>query len=400
MPTYEKFDANILIASNTIGVPTGYGQQSKQVAELLLRHGFNVGNLSNYGLEGRIDSIKLKHGTVSHYPRGLRPYSDDVLPIWFEKFKRDNPAEKSAVLTLYDVWVYLDALKSGHLKDIPLISWAPIDHVTIPPKVLEFLKQDQVTPIAMSLHGQRLLDEQGVESTYIPHAIDTNVYKPTPKINGIPVREFLGIPEDSFLVSIVAANKANGQIHRKGFAEALLAFSIFQRSNPNSYLYLHTDVRPTMGGFDLGRLLKAVGLSKEHVIIADPTELHLGYPPEALAAFYTASDVLLATHYGGGFEIPVIEAQACGTRVITSGWTATVDLVAEDSYLVDGQPFWNETQAAFWQIPLVPSVVQALQLAHDAPRGRSQAAIDFAKQFDSETVWQSYWMPFLKGYFK
>jgi glycosyltransferase involved in cell wall biosynthesis len=400
MTTYEKFDANILIASNTIGVPTGYGQQGLQIAERFLRHGFTVGNASNYGLEGRTDTLKLKHGSVKHYPRGMRAYSDDVLPVWFEQLKDDNPGKPSAVLTLYDAWVYLDALKQGHFKDMPIMAWAPIDHVTIPPKVLEFLKHEQVTPLAMSPHGQRSLEEQGVISHYIPHAIDTKVFKPTHTVNGMPTREFLGVPDDAFLVSMVGANKANGQVHRKGYAEALLAFAIFQRANPDAYLYLHTDIRPAMGGFDIGRLLQAVGLSKDRVIIADPQALHLGYPQEALAAFYTASDVLLATNYGGGFEIPVIEAQACGTRVITSGWTATQDLASEDSWLVDGQPFWNETQAAFWQIPLVPSIVQALQLAHDAERGESKTAIEFASKFDTERVWSWYWLPFLRGYFK
>ena len=399
MPTYEKFNANLMIASNTLGVPTGYGQQGAQLAERLLRHGFNVANASNYGLEGRTDTIKLKTGTVTHYPRGMRQYSEDVLPTWFNQFNLDNPADKSAVLTLYDVWVYLDALKSGHLKDIPIMSWVPLDHVTIPPRVMEFLKHEQVTPITMSPHGQRLLEEQKIESTYIPHSIDTKVFKPT-DYEGRSGREFLGVPEDAFLVSIVGANKANGQVHRKGFGEMLLAFAIFAQQHPDAYLYLHTDVRPVYGGFDLARLLKAVGLSADRVLVANPEVLQLGYKPEALAAFYTASDVLLATNYGGGFEIPVIEAQACGTRVITSGWTATQDLASEDSWLVSGQPWWNETQAAFWQIPSIPSTVQALELAYKAERGASQTAINFAKKFDNESVWSWYWLPFLRGYFK
>jgi hypothetical protein len=38
-------------------------------------------------------------------------------------------------------------------------------------------------------------------------------------------------------------------------------------------------------------------------------------------------------------------------------------------------------------------------LAYQAPRGVSQASIEFAKQFDVERVWGWYWMPFLREYF-
>jgi len=108
---------------------------------------------------------------------------------------------------------------------------------------------------------------------------------------------------------------------------------------------------------------------------------------------------LLATSYGEGFGVPTVEAQACGTRVIGSGWAATPDLVSEDSWLVPGQPFWNEPQKAFFQIPAIGSILTALEEAYRAERGFSATARSFALQFDIPTVWDKYWMPFLRGYF-
>jgi len=133
--------------------------------------------------------------------------------------------------------------------------------------------------------------------------------------------------------------------------------------------------------------------------MANSTRLRVGYPQEHLAAFYTASDVVMNATMGEGFGVTSIEAQACGTRIITSNWTASQDLAGPDSYLIDGQPFWDEPQAAFYQLPLIPSIANALELAYDAPRGVSLESIKFAKQFDTDKVWDKYWMPILRDFY-
>jgi glycosyltransferase involved in cell wall biosynthesis len=135
------------------------------------------------------------------------------------------------------------------------------------------------------------------------------------------------------------------------------------------------------------------------VTFANADELRVGYSQAHLAGIYSASDVLLATSYGEGFGVPTVEAQACGTRVIASGWAASKDLVSDDSWLVDGQVFWDEPQKAYFQIPNVGSIVDSLIDAYDDTRGFSATARKFALQFDAETVWHRYWMPFLRGYF-
>jgi glycosyltransferase involved in cell wall biosynthesis len=391
----EKLSGVISVASNSYDIPTGYGQQVKFLIDRLVKHGFKTANLSNFGLQGSIEEIKTPYGKVAHYPVGYRAYSDDAIPVWHNHFSTQFPNVKDAVLTLYDQWVYNDMPFDGNI-----IAWTPLDHVTLPPAVLKFLSKENVTPVTMSPHGQRQLEKVGIESTYIPHSVDTKVMKPTQTVfDGIPTRDYLGVPKDAFMVSIVAANKANGLVHRKALAEQLMAFAIFKREYPDAYLYIHSEPSNAFGGFNIPQLLRAVGLDNESVIILDQNINRVGYPSEYLAAIYTASDVMLQVTYGEGFGVPVVEAQACGTRVITSNWAATQDLAGPDSFLVDGQPFWDEPQAAFYHIPNIGSIVNALKLAYDAPRGVSVANIDFAKEFDVDRVFNWYWMPFLRSYF-
>jgi len=385
------YKAAISIASNSPGTPTGYGVQSMLLAERLKAAGYDIAALSNYGLEGSITTLETSAGKIAHYPKGLTPYSGDALALWHSHFiaGRDIP---NALLTLYDAWVYEGA---QDIDSLPIWSWTPVDHVAIPTRVLKWAKRPNVKTIAMSPFGQRLFEKAGIKSTYIPHAVDTKVYKPTDTIAGYKAREFMGVDDDAFLVGFVGANKANASIHRKAIAENLLAFSLYYKENPKAVLYIHSEPSRAYGGFDIPNLLKAVGLPPEAVVFADPTTLRTGYPADQMAGIYSALDVLLHASYGEGFGVPAIEAQACGTRVIGGNWTATPDLLGEDSWLVDGQPFWDEAQTAFFMIPLVPSIVGALQQAAEA-RGDSEPSVQFAKQFDADLVFKKYWKPFLK----
>ena len=394
---YEKISGVISLASNNPGAPTGYGVQAEFLVRYMKRHSMNVGVLSNYGLEGAIGEHRTEFGVVPVFPKGVAPYSQDVLTVWHEFHRQSAPDLKHAIMTLYDVWVY-----NGWKDDIPVISWVPLDHVTLPPGVAQFLRRENVTPVAMAPHGKRQLDNADISSVYIPHAVNTKVFQKTPKIMGpdgmMPTRELLGVSDDTFLVAMVAANKANSILHRKSYDVNFMSFSAHLQSHPDSHLYVHADPAPNVGGFDLGVLARVCGIPPEKITFANRDKYRVGYSQAELAALYSAADVLLAPSYGEGFGVPTIEAQACGTRVIGSGWAATADLVAEDGWLVEGQPHWDHPQSAFFQVPLLASVVSALALA-DKERGFSAVSRKFALDFDEELVWTDYWMPFLKEYF-
>jgi len=391
-----KIKGTVSVWSNSPGQPTGYGMQAKLLVDRLQRDGAKVAALSNYGVEGNISTYDTGHGFIPHYPRGMGAYSNDVAPMQHNHWKAQNKGLKDVLITLYDVWV----LQGAAWDKLNIASWVPLDHTTLPPKVEAWLRKPNVTPIAMSPFGVEQMRSKGIECEYVPHAIDTNIMKPTWQMQGQNVRDFMGVDEDTFVVGSVAANKASGLIHRKAFSENLLAFSIFHQKHPNSVLYLHTDPLGAAGGWNLLPMLQAMGIPKEAVMFPPFVDFKFGMPAEEVAALYTGMDVLLAPSYGGGFEIPIVEAQACGTRVIASSWTAPKDLVASDGWLVEGQPMWDPAQASFWQVPLVPSIVSALELAYEAGRGRSQVAIDFAQQFEVETVWEKYWVPVLKKLLK
>ena len=397
MPTKkEKLAGAVSLWSNSYNAPTGYGQQATHLLNNLKRAGLDVQMLSNYGLEGTPSTIQTPHGEVPHFPRGIDLYSNDSAPIDHKNWVARNKEKPNLFISLYDVWV----MQAKAYDDFSIASWVPLDHVTMPPKVEAWLTKPNVTPIAMAPHGVRQMTAKGIECEYVPHAVDTKTYKPTFEIGKHEINQYLGVKDSDFIVGMVAANKASGLVHRKAFSEALLAFSIFAKQRPDALLYLHTDVYGQAGGWNLLKILQSLGIPKDQVLLPNPHDYRFGLAQSDLAALYTRMDVLLAPSYGEGFGVPSVEAQACGTRVIGSNWAATPDLVSEDSWLVDGQPAWDSGQDAWWEVPSVPSLVKALDEAYDSPRGVSQVAVDFAKQFDIETVWDNHWVPVLKKLLK
>ena len=376
------------MASNGPFAPTGYGEQTAQVVKRFQKAGIETAVAVNYGLEG----TRMEWEGIPLFPRGLDVYSNDVIPAYAMDWGKPTGMQP-LVVTLFDCWVF-----RGQGWDLMerVASWVPVDHYPVPPAVMEWLRRPNVTPIAMSRFGENAIKQQGVECLYVPHAIEGSIVKPTETIEGsdgaVPARQWMGIPDDVYVVWMTAANK--GSLDRKSFAEAFLAMSIVMEKHPDVWFYVHTEPSAAMSGLDLRGLAAAVNLPMDRVRFPDSYSYRMGIPKEALAAIYTGMDVLLAPSRGEGFGIPVVEAQMCGLPVITSNATAQAELCG-DGWKVDVQPQWDEAQKAWWFTPLVPSIVDSLEAAYARGPGRSQAAMDFAAQYDADIVFDEYWRPAL-----
>jgi hypothetical protein len=230
-------------------------------------------------------------------------------------------------------------------------------------------------------------------------AIDTkDTYKPTATFNGKTGRQLMGFtgddPESYFVASIINANK--GVPGRKAWAENLLAFSIFAAKHDDARLYIHSERHGNMGGQNLDAIIAAVGLQPHQYAVVNQYAQHVGIPNEAMAALYTATDVLMAATYGEGGGLTVVEAGACETPCIVNNFTAQPEMVSEDSYLTDGQPWWDAPQSAWWNIPNVPSIVAALEEAYAKGRYRSAKQREHVKQYDADHVWDTLWRPYME----
>lgn len=353
----------ILWSSNAPHALSGYGVQSRHVVEGLQRMGHEVALAPNFGLQGGA----IEAGGTRIYPLWREKIGQDVIPYHAKHWDAD------LVITLYDLWPY-DTTFAARLK-MPWACWFPQDSYPPCPTVVERAGQADY-PIAMSKFGIDSMAEQGVDCYYIPHGVDVAVYAPGGKA---AARETLKLPEDKFIVLMVAANQSFPS--RKAFPENLSGFARFHKEHPDSLLYLHTTRMPrgqAWEGIEMDRLTHALGI-QDAVVFTDEYALALGLPAEAMAEIYNAADVLLSASMGEGFGVPIIEAQSCGIPVITTDCSAMSEITLNGVKVKPLQESWTAINT--WQaVPPIAGIEKALNIIYEQPAEDKRKAADAARQ--------------------
>jgi glycosyltransferase involved in cell wall biosynthesis len=359
--------------------------------KLLPKDNYKVAVACNYGLEGPNSHWNNGSEMIPLYARGNDMWSNDTITAHAWHWNNMNKGSKFLIMTLFDVWVF----DKRHWGKYPVACWTPVDHNPVPSPVSDWARNEFVTTIAMSKFGKAQYEALGIEAEYIPHGIE-KVWQPTEFLKTadggeMNPRKFMKVEDDQFVIGINAANK--GFPSRKAWAENLLAYSIFAKDKKDVMLYLHTDI-VGQGGSNLLDLIKSLGIPDDKVKWVDQYAYRSGLPQEVVAGIYSSMDVLLATSYGEGFGIPVLEAQACEVPVIVSDCAASPELVG-DGWKVGGQLFWNPPMKAWYTIPNVDEIVDALNQAYKRGRKKSKKAREFALQYDADLVYETMWKPVL-----
>lgn len=370
----------LLLHSNAPFSGTGYGQQCSLFALRLKEH-YALSISAYYGVEGAVipwNGIPLLPGIANTH--GNETILEHARTVFGRGQERDG-----LTVTLMDVWV----LDPNVWSQLNTACWVPVDHEPAPRPVVDYFRASGSIPIAMSKFGQEMLAD--LDPLYVPHGVDTKVYAPQPKDES---RKELGLPDD-FIVGMVAANKGNPS--RKCFVEAFQAFKLFLGKHRKAKLYLHTEASGRFQGVNLPQALADVGVPPEAVIYCDQyRSAHFPFPDEHMAKVYSSLDVLLSPSAGEGFGIPVIEAQACGTPVIVSDFSAQPELVGA-GWTVKGTKTY--TPIGSWQLrPDVPDIAEALEAAYEARDDDAFAvsARDKALAYDAEVVFNDYMLPALQ----
>jgi glycosyltransferase involved in cell wall biosynthesis len=375
--------AKIVMVTNTVLAPTGYGTQGLQLGLRALKAGHDFSVAANYGAPVNMEA----HG-IKIYAEGLLKYANDSGPENIALAARDG----GFGMTLFDVWTGV----ADAWHHLPLVCWVPVDHDPVPPKVAEWcIKGGNKYIVAMSKHGEQALLKAGVPRdrlTYIPHALDRSIWNADVQ----PMRETLRVPEDAHLTIITAMNKGK----RKSFPEMLTAWTIFANVTPNSYLYLHTDKWGHMDGVNLIPLLQALGAPEDRIRWVNSVQMRAGVPAETVARLMRSADVLLLASRSEGFGLPVIEAQSVGTPVIVTDHCAQPELVRTHGHIVEGQLHWEDFQQAFSKIPNVQKIYFALLANYEeTKRGEVDRAALAATmdEYDADRVYSEKWEPLFQS---
>lgn len=353
----------------------GYGTQTATAVQRLTKLGHKVAIFAFYGLEG----TKIDWHGIPIYPNNPRDWGQTDSYMFYQDFEAD------IYLTLVDAWV-----QKGLDVRMNWVPWMPVDHDPIPPMLVKMLKEAAglVKPIAMSKFGQQQLKNNGIDAYYIPHSIDTTIFKPDTESGDINRKRFQW--EGKFIIGTVGTNHSE----RKNWTTSLKAVKILADRHPNEIVYYcHTDPVDNRG-INLPSLQLKLDLGG---IAFFPPRVKLisGIDVETMAQIYNTMDVFLLPTKGEGFGIPLMEAQASGVPIITTKCTAQTELMGGGWFIEKLTPFWSGL--ASWQFECtVEEVVERLEQAYQAKKDGSikekqEAARKKALEYDDNLIYGKMW---------
>lgn len=364
--------------------PSSYSVLVNRSLPQMVRGGHKVILSTWYGLQGQPlpwvinDDKGERLANVTVLPTDGNNYGiDSIVPTY-------NFNQADALITISDVWIFPAEIT----KQTVFCPWLPIDHDPAPGPVLQSL-ESAVYPMVMSQFGVDTLENAGVKSKLVPGSAPTKTFKPGDKSEA---RETFGISDDIFLVTMVAANKDPAD--RKGFAEAIAGFAEYAEENENARLYLHTKWG---GAVNIPAILKSFGIEKL-AMQPDNYALSMGMLDEQyMANVYRASDVLLNPCKSEGFGLPLIEAQMCGCPIAVTDFATTTEVFFA-GWKLQGQLDWSNGQNSWRKRVYISEIVGALREANKSRGNRKlyKKAINGAKRYDTDQVFNQYWKPALK----
>lgn len=375
----------ILVNTNAPWASSGYAQQAADFIPLIKKEGYDIRILAFYGLQGG----EIEWNGIHCYPPIDDVWGADAMLLHNVEFKAD------ITMTLQDTFV-LDPEKLRQLnRFVPI---APIDHEPTPEAVLQRLRL-AYRVISYSKFGHDQLAKEGIHSTLIPHTVNTDIFRPLNKSECRRIVETWckgSIPDDAFVVGMIAANKENPP--RKSFQEAMDAFRMFLDKHPRSILYIHTNLMDARGGFPIMEYAAKIGI-QNNILMTENFIMRFKLKKEQMPILYNAFDVLLEPSVYEGFGVPPYEAQACGVPAIVNDFTALRDAV------IDGKTGWKIKVAyrrftpvgSYAGVPSVDSIYECLLKAKDTnlvKMGKKSRSF-VEENYSLKKVFETKWKPFL-----
>jgi len=260
---------------------------------------------------------------------GGKQFGQLALPYWIAK------KEPDVVLTLGDFWMLSWMWKSDIITTWTY--WFPIDGVPITDDIKRMLKRVDV-PVCFSKFGYNLCTEAGIRCYYIPHGVNTKIFRPLPEEEKRRIKIEYGIPPDKKVIIRVDRNQ-----RRKKIPQTLLAFKIFHEWYPDTVLYLHMDKRDPEG-WDLEFIAKRLGLKVGKDVFFPPPhkmrDFMLGVSEEEMNRVYNMGWVHDRLTGGEGFGLSGVEGMAAGLPSVATNYTTSEELFGDCGLLVKVQ-FWE-----------------------------------------------------------
>jgi len=292
--------------------PSGVGTQTKYVCEALLK-------------TGRYQIISLG-GAIKHHdytPKTVEPYGEDWKIIPIDGY--GNPQMIRSILRTEQidlVWFMTDPRFYGWLWGIeneirplvPMVYYHVWDNYPLPFFNKKYYdSNDHIATISKVTDDIVRNVSPDVACTYVPHAVNGDIFRPLPDDEITKIRE-TSLPETDRDKTIFFWNNRNARRKQSGtliwwFKEWLDKTNNHEKAQ----LILHTDPKDPHGQ-DLEHIIRHLGLDGKRQVLLSRDKI----APENLAGLYNMVDCTINISDAEGFGLATLESLSCGTPIIVN----------------------------------------------------------------------------------
>ena len=288
--------------------PSGVGSQTKYIIEGMLR----TGRYQFLSLGGAV-----KHD--NHEPQKTEEFGDEWTIIPVDGYGTQDQIRSILRNSRPDIlWLMTDPRFYGWLWEIdneirqcvPMVYYHVWDNYPYPCFNKKFYdSNDFIACISKLTYDIVKTVSPGVKSVYLPHAVDTNIFK---KIDSATVKAF---KEERFKYGdrvIFFWNNRNAR--RKQSGTLIFWFKEFldKVGHDKATLIMHTEPKDVHGQ-DLEHIMKHLGLVNGEVMLSKQK-----VRPEDLAMIYNMCDCTINISDAEGFGLATLESLACETPIIVN----------------------------------------------------------------------------------
>lgn len=346
----------VLVCSDSATLPTGLARVVRGIFTPIYRRGnFQVVQHGWFFVDP--PSIRVPWRTIPVFrheadPRAFKQ-SDKMGAESFDQVVAQIRPDVVFTVTDFDRIGHL--VGSPHRPSYALVAYLPLDVYPPRPRWAEVVQQPDRTVYYTEFAAQWGA-AAGAPGVSIPHGVDTTLYRPVDDEQRKALRhKFFGIDDDTLLVGSVGRNQSRKRFDLLIEAAAYLRAGAYRvcdvcgctqmgsyrlpggtftkpegkcghcgqnswrgQAWPTLALYLHTDPdEPGADAVPIRRIIATWGLD-DHVKLNPAIDLRMGrgLSDEMMASFLNCLDVYAHACNGGGWELPPMEAAACGVPLV------------------------------------------------------------------------------------
>ena len=287
--------------------PSGVGTQTKYIIEGMLK----TGKYQFLSFGGA-----MKH--PDHQPQKTEQWGEDWV-IWpVDGYGTQDQVRAMIYQNKPDIlWFMTDPRFYGWLwqmeheirAHVPMVYYHVWDNYPYPKfNRPAYLSNDHVACISELTHDIVKTVSPEVESSYIPHAVDENIFKP------LAPEAILNYKKSHDLENKFVCFWNNRNARRKQSGTLLWWFKEFldRVGHDKATLIMHTDTKDVHGQ-DLEAIIEELGLTNKEVLFSREK-----VNAADLAQIYAAADVTINISDAEGFGLATLESLSCGTPILVT----------------------------------------------------------------------------------